>query len=153
MKHVLHFLLTRHHWSGTGNWNPNSSSWKIRIWSILHSQGYDFWFSGNLGDLSLFWTIPNMHAKGPGPWFYIKMSSYQYRKSHCGDKTILRPSYLHNGISYTGMMISLYWIKALIILSMRHWPLTWFVNGEPWVPDSCPLCMYTGYHYCPPDAC
>ena len=28
------------------------------------------------------------------------MTPYQYRKSHCGDKTILRPSYLHNGISY-----------------------------------------------------
>ena len=40
------------------------------------------------------------------------MSSYQYRKSHCGDKTILRPSYLHNGISYTGKMTSLYWIGA-----------------------------------------
>ena len=47
-----------------------------------------------------------------GPWFNIKMSSYQYRKSHCGDKTILRPSYLHNGISYTGKMSSLYWIGA-----------------------------------------
>ena len=30
----------------------------------------------------------------PGPWFNIKMTSYQYRKSHCGDETILRPSYL-----------------------------------------------------------
>ena len=29
------------------------------------------------------------------------MSSYQYRKSHCGDKTVLWLSYLHNGISYT----------------------------------------------------
>ena len=48
----------------------------------------------------------------PGPWFNIKMSSYQYRKSHCGDKTILRPSYLHNGISYTGKTTSLYWIGA-----------------------------------------
>ena len=48
----------------------------------------------------------------PGPWFNIKMSSYQYRKSHCGDKTILRPSYLHNGISYTGKITSLYWIRA-----------------------------------------
>ena len=47
-----------------------------------------------------------------GPWFNIKMSSYQYGKSHCGDKTILRPSYLHNGISYTGKMTSLYWIRA-----------------------------------------
>ena len=49
----------------------------------------------------------------PGPWFNIKISSYQYRISHYGDKTILRPSYLHNGISYTGKMTSLYWIRAL----------------------------------------
>ena len=41
------------------------------------------------------------------------MSSYQYRKSHCGDKTVVRSSYLHNGISYTGKMSSLYWIGAL----------------------------------------
>ena len=40
------------------------------------------------------------------------MSSYQYRKSHCGDKKILRASYLHNGISYTGKMTSLYWIRT-----------------------------------------
>ena len=50
------------------------------------------------------------------------MTSYQYRKSHCGDKTILRPSYLHNGISYTGKMTSLYWIRA------QH---TSFGNGSP----------------------
>ena len=42
-----------------------------------------------------------------GPWFNIKMSSYQYRESHCGDKTVVRWSYLQNGISYTGK-ISLY---------------------------------------------
>ena len=47
-------------------------------------------------------------------WFNIKMPSYQYRKSHCGDKTIFRPSYLHNGISYTGKTTSLYWIRALV---------------------------------------
>ena len=47
-----------------------------------------------------------------GPWFDIKMTSYQHRKSHCGDKTILRPFNLHNGISYTGKMTSLYWIRA-----------------------------------------
>ena len=28
-------------------------------------------------------------------WFNIKLPSYQYRKSQCGDKTILRP-YVHN---------------------------------------------------------
>ena len=40
------------------------------------------------------------------------MLSYQYRKSHCGDKTILRPSFLHNGTSFTGKMSLLYWIGA-----------------------------------------
>ena len=50
--------------------------------------------------------------KLPGPWFNIKMPSYQYRKSHCGDKTVVRSSYLHNGISYTGKTASLYWIGA-----------------------------------------
>ena len=47
----------------------------------------------------------------PGGWFNIKMLSSQYRESNCGDK-ILWPSYLHNGISYTGKMKSLYWIRA-----------------------------------------
>ena len=46
--------------------------------------------------------------------FNMKISSYQYRKSHCGDKTILGPSYLHTGISYTGKTTSLYWIRPLI---------------------------------------
>ena len=50
----------------------------------------------------------------PGARFNIKMLSYQYRKSHSGDKTVVRSSYLHNGISYTGKMSSLYWIGAQI---------------------------------------
>ena len=50
---------------------------------------------------------------GSGPWLNIKMSSYQCKKSHCGDKTILWLSYLHNGIFYTGKMTSLYWISPL----------------------------------------
>ena len=50
------------------------------------------------------------HKVSSGGWINIKTSSYQHRKSHCGDKTILRPSYLHNGISYTGKTASLYWI-------------------------------------------
>ena len=54
------------------------------------------------------------HCTRSGAWFNIKMSSYQNRKSHCGDKTMLRPSYLHNGISYTGKTSSLYWIRAQI---------------------------------------
>ena len=41
-----------------------------------------------------------------GAWFNSQMSSYQCRKSHCGDKTVVRSSYLHNKISYTGTMTS-----------------------------------------------
>ena len=43
-------------------------------------------------------------------WQY--MSSYQYRKSHCGDETIWQMSYLHSGFSYAGKITSLYWIRA-----------------------------------------
>ena len=57
------------------------------------------------------YTAACSHSSWPGPWFNIKMS-YQYRKSHCGDKTVLRPPYVHNGISYTGKRISLYWIRG-----------------------------------------
>ena len=42
------------------------------------------------------------------------MWSYQYRKSHCGDKMVIRSSYLHNGNSYTGKT-SLYWIRAQVM--------------------------------------
>ena len=49
----------------------------------------------------------------PGPQFIIKMISYQYM--------ILRPSYLHNGISYidihTGKTIYIYWIGTQGICS------------------------------------
>ena len=55
----------------------------------------------------------------PGPWSNIKMSHYQYRKSHCGHKTDVRSSYLHNVISYTGKMASLYWISSQIVMM---WP-------------------------------
>ena len=59
------------------------------------------------------WVIETDYGSESGPWFNKKILSYQYRKSHCGDKTILRPSYLHNGISYTGKTTSLYWTGAL----------------------------------------
>ena len=48
----------------------------------------------------------------PGPWFNIKMLSYQYRKSQCGDMTILRLSYI--GVSDICKTTSLYWIWALL---------------------------------------
>ena len=51
----------------------------------------------------------------------IKMSSYQYRKSHCGGKMVVRSSYLHNGISYTGNLSSLYWNGAQTFRDKFKW--------------------------------
>ena len=56
--------------------------------------------------------------KSPGPWFNIKMLSYQYRKSHCGDKTVVSLSYIHNGISYTGK-ITYFYIAQIAPLSYQ----------------------------------
>ena len=52
-------------------------------------------------------------------WFNIKMPSYQYRISHCVDKMILRLSYLHNGIFFTGCMTFLYWIRPWCICQLH----------------------------------
>ena len=50
-------------------------------------------------------VTPLQTNKEPGARFNMKTTSYQYRKSHCGDKTVLISSYLLNGISYTGKTI------------------------------------------------
>ena len=86
-------------------------------------------------------TEVNAYAWKPGDRINIKVSSYhQYRNFHCGDKTILRPSYLHNEISYTDKMTSLYWIRA------QHF---FFSNLVPmqtkctWLCCALLLCCYT----------
>ena len=40
--------------------------------------------------------------------------SYNYVKSHCGDKKILWPSDLRNWISFTGKITYSYWMRALV---------------------------------------
>ena len=72
------------------------------VWSDGSSVVSVLWYLCEISSLGNLKEVP------AGPWFNIKMSSYQYRKSHCGDKTVVRSSYLHNGISYTGKMIFLY---------------------------------------------
>ena len=65
------------------------------------------------------YTTPHPHPTHPPTSLgggIIKMPSYQYRKSHCVDKTILRPSYLHNGISFTGKTTFLYRIWPLVLV-------------------------------------
>ena len=89
------FHIIPPYWNGTGSWNP--FSWGTRTY------------------LHILYSWKNNFILGLKTWalFSIKMSPYQYMKSHCGGKTILRPSHLHNGISYTGKMASSYWIGAL----------------------------------------
>ena len=68
--------------------------------------------------------------------------SYQYRKSHCGDKTILRPSYLHNRISYTGKMTSLYWIRLQV-----SWGCLMLIMGSSILVRQHVLLKQLQYHF------
>ena len=99
------------------------------------------WRNDIKGKYMFMFTLKNLARKGlmnmvniatgngllPGGWFNKTMPSYQYRKSHCGDKTILRPSYLHNGISYTNKMTSFYWIRDLMATS-HYQDQCWLVS-------------------------
>ena len=93
-------------------WNLSELKIKSAKWQYVRSQCFNppgaecFTITRSSSWLLLTW----FHAS-PGPRFNIKMSSYQYRKSHCRDKTVVRSSYLHNGISCTGKVSSLYWIR------------------------------------------
>ena len=51
-------------------------------------------------------ALPTLTGSCWGPIQY-KDAILPVWKPHCGDKTILRPSYLHNGISYTGKTIKM----------------------------------------------
>ena len=88
-----------------------------RIWGMHVAQCADKFKTTHIHASAL----PGMKSAvlASGPRFNIKMSSYQYRKSHYGDKTVTRSSYLHNGNSYTAKMSSLYWIGALVTNAME----------------------------------
>ena len=57
---------------------------------------------------------------GLGVKFNLKVLFYQYKKSHYGNKTIYRPSYLRNVIPYTGKTVSWYWIGGLIAMYFQQ---------------------------------
>ena len=88
-----------------------SSPQAPHVYSISHEICKQFHFDMVILSVmcGFLWLIDQYPS---GPWFNIKMSSYQCRKSYCGDKMVVRSSYLHNGISYTGKMSSLYWTIA-----------------------------------------
>ena len=71
------------------------------------------------------------------------MPSYQYRKSQCGDKNILRPSYLHTGVSYTCIMTSLCWTGDQTVAQM---PEVKTKKKHLWRDKNIPgcLCPYQG---------
>ena len=52
--------------------------------------------------------------------FNIKTTSYQYRTFHCGNKTVVKSSYLPNGISHAGETTSLYWFNPLETIVLGH---------------------------------
>ena len=115
-----------------------SSSWCVvqEKHLLTCGMGYVFVFIISLyfeyvfGVFLAFFFSTTIYATSGG-WFNINMASYQYRKSHFGDKTILRPSYLHNGISYTGKMPPLYWISGRM-------SKTWLISHrEKWDMITC----------------
>ena len=69
------------------------------------------------------------------------MSSYQYRKSHCGDKTVVRLSYLHNWWTYG--QITPYHLKTCVWKQMPHGSLQTVRYLNWWVY----LCVYLCCHF------
>ena len=85
----------------------------------------------------------------------MRMTSYQYRKSYWEDNTILRPSYLHNGISYIGKTTSLYWIRAQKVMLVKYGYLYILIRSM-FFPNSmsttvqygtCHLCILRKYEW------
>ena len=107
-----------HHWYPTKLWRLfSSSSGSIHTWQYQAINGlkltYHSIFLRAVSQNILKYLSPNIFAYQIWKlllvgWFNIKMLSYQYRKSPCGDETMLRTSYLHNGISLTSKTIHFY---------------------------------------------
>ena len=67
-------------------------------------------------EMWILFTCENLRAlRFKSSLVFLTMSFCQYRNSNCGDKIDLWTSYLDNGISHTGMMAYLYWIRSLVI--------------------------------------
>ena len=81
----------------------------------------------------------------------------QCRGSHCGDQTIVRSSYLHNGISYIGKISSLYWIRPLIPLSLAgfssHTENALCISTQYWTVHSWLQFLALAFHISIKDSC
>ena len=97
-------------------WRHCNAAYHVKMVQLFKLAVCYSWFGGGQEPGHHCIQLKQAHCMSTGPWFNIKMTSYQYRKSHWGDKTVVRSSYLHNGISFTGKMVSLYWIGPLIYM-------------------------------------
>ena len=78
------------------NSNSNFALWIQIIWIVSNKLG-NFKLFSMINIWSFFCEIPMRGL------IQYKDVILPYRKSHCGDKTVVRSSSLHNGISYTDM--------------------------------------------------
>ena len=71
----------------------------------------------------------------PGHWFNIKMSSYQHRKFHCGDKAIIRLSYILMVLQIVSNCQGLHCLLQANIKVNTKSPHNWpFVRGIHRIP-------------------
>ena len=112
MKIYVHFFYILQHWEGRVTCTLPSWQSRTCLSYIVYTMVLVLALPGHQQPCYWHSSSGNILVSAPGPWFNIKMSFYQYRKSHCGYKTVLRSSYLHNGISCNGKTASLYWIRA-----------------------------------------
>ena len=88
----------------------------LRLNKRLSKQSWCWWFETLSRSL---WRHCNATNKTE-QWFNIKISSHQSMKSHCGDKLVVRSSYLHNGIPYTDKTTNAYWISPEILIHKKN---------------------------------
>ena len=95
---------------------------------------------------------------GPGPRFSIKMTSYQYRKSHCGDKTVVFILIQGPGALFINNMIQIQWkihflvthflaIKSVHSISLAMTAELWCHEQNPVVINSSPPGQ-NGQYFC-----
>ena len=78
-----------------------SWSW-YSLWGCWPAAGLALqWPKSTLSQSRFIYPMEVGRANQGHDLFNKKMSSYLYRKSHCGNKTVVRSSYYHNGDSHT----------------------------------------------------
>ena len=128
-KIIVHdFCLPYFHVSNSALFLPSTTVIFFHVHSLdtLYCSYILMYFNQQIQWAVMLYWLSYIHYMYSGPQFNIKMTSYQYRKSHCGDKMILRLSYLHNGISYTGKTTSLYLslLCCLVHIMVLWWNCT-----------------------------